>query len=176
VVPPFDGVARPLSQLTDSFGALCEEARRAGANVALEMIPFSGLPTLEAALAPVAAAAAPNGGLLVDIWHVVRSGADLDEVARIPGRYIVAAEINDADREPAEGLAEDSMRRRKLCGEGEFEIGRFLARMAEAGYDGPYGVEILSDELRQASLADAARRSYASARAEVDRFVVSTAS
>jgi hypothetical protein len=35
----------------------------------------------------------------------------------------------------------------------------------KAGYDGPYSVEILSDELRQMPLDQAARRSYATASA-----------
>ena len=166
VMPPFGGVDWPATRLIDEFGELCEQATRHDLLIALEMIPYSDLPTLEATLAVVAGADAPNGGLLVDIWHVLRSGASLDAILQVPARYILAAEINDADLTMRGNIAEDSMRQRKLCGEGAFDVPLFIARMTEAGYHGPYGVEILSDVLRQMPLEDVARRSFDTALAQ----------
>ena len=38
--------------------------------------------------------------------------------------------------------------RRKLPGEGEFPLRGYIAVCRELGYDGPWGVEVLSEELR----------------------------
>ncbi|ARS28263.1 sugar phosphate isomerase/epimerase family protein [Sphingomonas sp. KC8] len=166
VMPPFGNAGWPTTRLIDEFGELCKQAARYGLLIALEMIPYSDLPTLESALAVAAGADADNGGLLVDIWHVLRSGASLDAILDLPARYILAAEINDADLEMRGHIAEDSMRYRKLCGEGAFDVPLFITRMTEAGYRGPYGVEILSDTLRQMPLEQVARRTFDTARAQ----------
>ena len=42
----------------------------------------------------------------------------------------------------------------------------FIEAMIRAGYRGPYGVEILSRELRRLPVAEAARRSFETARAQ----------
>lgn len=164
VMPPFGGAAVPAARLIDEFGELCAQAARHDLLIALEMIPYSDLPTLETALAVVAGADADNGGLLIDIWHVMRSGASLDAILQVPARHILAAEINDADLAMHGDIADDSMRQRKLCGDGEFDVPLFIARMAEAGYRGPYGVEILSDRLRPMPLGDVAHCSFETAR------------
>jgi sugar phosphate isomerase/epimerase len=160
VMPPFLPDDPQDAHLAAEFAALCEEAAEHGLMVGLEMLPFSILPNLDAALAMVAAANAPNGGLLIDIWHVMRSGGGVADVAQVPGRFIVAAELCDAMTAMQDSITEDTMRHRKLCGEGEFDITGFIHALGEAGYNGPYGVEILSDAFRQLPLAEAAQRSF----------------
>lgn len=79
-MPPFGNQPWEYSQLIDQFGQLCAEAAEHGLSVALEMIPFSNLTTLDDTLAVVAGAEATNGGLLIDIWHMMRAGVDLDTI------------------------------------------------------------------------------------------------
>jgi sugar phosphate isomerase/epimerase len=57
-------------------------------------------------------------------------------------------------------IGEDTICRRRLCGEGEFDVPGFIAALDRAGYDGPYGVEILSEEFRKLPLDEACRRSF----------------
>ncbi|MBH1997581.1 MAG: sugar phosphate isomerase/epimerase [Sphingomonadaceae bacterium] len=160
VMPPFGGQGWDVGYLAEQFAALCTDAARHDLLMALEMIPFSDLPDLHSALDMVMRAAAPNGGLLIDIWHVVRSGGSVGDVAQVPARYIKAAELCDADRAIHGPITEDTMRHRRLCGEGAFDLGGFVAALGQAGYDGPYGVEILSDAVRTLPLAEAASRSF----------------
>lgn len=169
VVPPFGNQGWEPGRLIDQFGQLCAEAAAHDLIVALEMIPFSDLPTLDATLAIVAGADAANGGLLIDIWHMMRAGVDFDAIRCLPNRYIAAAELNDADLTLCADMPEDSMRYRKFCGAGEFDLPGFIRALSEAGYDGPYGVEILSDELRKMPLAEVAIRSFTTTRAQFDR-------
>jgi sugar phosphate isomerase/epimerase len=164
IVPPFGNVGYTTAHLTSEFRTLCQQAAAHGLLVALEMIPFSDVATLDAAEALVRQAACPNGGLLVDIWHLYRSGGTLAALAQIPREYLMAVEICDAAAVPLGTPHDDSMRHRKLCGEGALDITGFIATLDKAGYAGPYSVEILSDELRQLPLDEAARRSFATAR------------
>ena len=166
VMAPFGNETWPRQRLIDEYGRLCAEAATHGLLMPIEMIPFSDLPTLDAALDIAAGASAANGGLLIDIWHVVRSGASFEDILRVPARYILAAEIDDADLALKGDMTEDTMHHRKLCGEGEFDVPGFIEAMTRAGYRGPYGVEILSRELRRLPVAEAARRSFETARAQ----------
>ena len=166
VMAPFGNEGWARQRLIDEYGGLCAEAGGHGLLMPIEMIPFSDLPNLDAALAVVAGAGAANGGLLLDIWHVVRSGGSFEDILRVPARYILAAEIDDADLAMHGDMHEDTMRHRKLCGEGQFDVPAFIAAMTRAGYRGPYGVEILSDELRRLPLAEAARRSFETTQAQ----------
>lgn len=169
VMPPFLPDDPAGEALAGEFAALCAQAADHGLLIGLEMLPFSTLPDLGSALGMVAAADAPNGGLLLDIWHVVRSGGTMDEVAALPARFIIAAELCDAMTAQQGAITEDTMRHRKLCGEGEFDVPGFIRAMARAGYDGPYGVEILSDDFRQLPLLEAAERSFDSSAAQFGR-------
>ena len=165
IVPPFGNAQYEMSHLAGEFSALCGQAAQHGVRVALEMIPFSDIATLQAAQDLVTQAGSPNGGILVDIWHLHRSGGTYTELSRVPTAFLMAAELCDAEAVPNGELAQDSMHHRKFCGEGAFSIPEFITAMGKAGYQGPYGVEILSDDLRKLPLQTAATESYRTTRA-----------
>lgn len=160
VIPPFLAADADPAVLVEEFAALCDQAAGHGLIVAMEMLPFSALPDLWSALAIVEEADAPNGGLLIDIWHVVRSGSAVGDVARVPARFIKAVELCDAMLAMQGSIGVDTLHHRRLCGEGEFDVPGFIAALDAAGYDGPWGVEILSDAFRTLPLEEAARRSH----------------
>lgn len=64
---------------------------------------------------------------------------------------------------------EDTLLRRRLPGEGDFDIPAFLRAVADTGYDGLYGVEILSDAQRAMLPAEAAQRSFDATMAQFAR-------
>jgi len=149
-----------VSRMCDAFATLSEEARATGANVIIEFMPFTDVRSIDAALEIVAGADGPNVGLLVDTWHVFRGGIDLAAVAAIPPRFLKGVELDDAG--PAEGDPFDDTRfRRRLPGEGEFDIPGFLGAVETAGFDAPYlGVEIISETYRRGPLDVMARTSF----------------
>ena len=54
-------------------------------------------------------------------------------------------------------MLEDTVFRRKLCGEGEFDNPGFIEAVQSAGFKGEwYGVEIISTELRRLPLEEMA--------------------
>lgn len=153
--------------MTAEFARLCDEAAAEGAAAALEPMPFMALRDLEAALAVVEGADRPNGGLCVDIWHMVRGDVPFAEVRELPPERVVAVEIGDAAAHCVGDLLEDTLHRRLLCGQGDFDLDGFVDAVRATGFDGPFGVEILSDEQRKLPLEEAARLAFETAAATV---------
>jgi sugar phosphate isomerase/epimerase len=89
-----------------------------------------------------------------------RGGIDYEKISRIPKQNIVSVELNDADSLQVGTMMEDTINRRKFCGKGDFDIPGFIRSVLKAGYDGPFGVEILSEQLRMQPLETAARQSF----------------
>ena len=165
----FDEGEPDVPRIRDAFSALCEEARAVDTTIAIEMMPFTNLDTLERAMAVIAGADEPNGGILLDIWHVARGGIPYADIATIPARFIKSIELDDADLKIVGTLFEDTRFRRRLCGEGVFDVPSFVAAVAEAGFAGPYyGVEIISESYRRQPLEVMARTSYETTRRQID--------
>lgn len=138
----------PMPRLVDAFASLCTEAAERGTRVGFELMPFAMIQTLEGALQLVQGAGASNGGLSLDTWHIVKLKIPYDELRRIPSQYIISVELNDGTFECPWSLHEDTVNHRRLCGEGEFDVKGFIAAVQDAGYRGPWGIEVLSEELR----------------------------
>jgi sugar phosphate isomerase/epimerase len=151
-----------IDLMAKEFTALCQQAADVGANIVLEIMPFSNVRTIETALAIVEGADQPNGGLLLDIWHLQRGGIDFSEIARIPDRFIKSVELNDAHRYPIEPLWMDTIHKRVLPGDGIFDIPAFIHAIQAKGYEGPWGLEVISDTHRKLPLEVMANRAFES--------------
>lgn len=138
----------PMACLIDAFASLCKEAAERGTKVGFELMPFAMIQSLEASLELVQGAGAKNGGISLDAWHIVKLKIPYDELRRIPSQYITSVELNDGTFECPWSLHEDTVNHRRLCGEGEFDVKGFIAAIQDAGYNGPWGIEVLSEELR----------------------------
>ncbi len=155
----------PLMQ--DQFALLCQDAAKVGTSIAMELMPFGNVRTVDVGLAIVEGADQPNGGLDIDVWHVTRGGNDYSEIAKIPARYMVCVELNDAMHEVQETLWTDTAHHRQLCGEGEWDLPSFVENVRKTGFEGPWGVEIISKVHRKRPLEEAARLSFQTARAQL---------
>ncbi|WP_439869752.1 sugar phosphate isomerase/epimerase family protein [Pseudomonas syringae] len=151
-----------IDLMVKEFTLLCQEAAAVGSNIVLEIMPFSNVRTIDTALAIVEGADQPNGGLLLDIWHLQRGGIDFSEIARIPARFIKSVELNDAHKYPIEPLWMDTIHKRVLPGDGIFDIPAFINAVQAAGYEGPWGLEVLSDTHRKLPLEAMANRAFES--------------
>ena len=156
----------PMPRLISSFAALCAEAANYGTNILFELMPFANIKTLPGAVELVEGAGAKNGGIIIDLWHVVKLGIAYADVARIPSRYLGGIEINDGTFTAPWDLVEDTTNHRRLCGEGEFDVRGFVTTMLAAGYTGPWGIEVLNKEMRQWPLEQMAQRAAATTRAQ----------
>ncbi len=139
---------RPQERMVADFHALGEQAEAVGTRIAFEPMPFGNVRTPYEALRLVQAADHPALGICLDLWHVERAGVDVGDLAQLPAAAIAAVELNDGSAEEVGTMLEDTLHRRRLCGEGSFDITGFIRAVRATGWDGPWGVEILSDEHR----------------------------
>jgi len=156
----FDMNTVPMPRLIDSFAALCAEAANYGTRILFELIVDAMIRTLPETLEMVEGAGAENGGIMIDLWHVVKLGIPYEDVARIPARYLLGIELNDGTLECPWDLHEDTINHRRYCGEGEFDVKGFVDCMLKAGYQGPWGIEVLSQDIRSFPLDVLATRAF----------------
>lgn len=149
--------------MRERFHALCRRAGARALSVAFEIVAWGNVTTVDAALALLDGAPA-NAGLVVDSWHIFRGGVALSELRRIPAGRILCVQINDAAAEPGGPLLQDTVRRR-LCGEGSFDLRGFIAVLDSMGVAVPPSVEIISQDNAARDLAAVARETYRTAQA-----------
>jgi sugar phosphate isomerase/epimerase len=150
-----------VPRLRDEFASLCEQARPTGANVAIEMMPFTNLNTIDAVMPVIAGADQPNGGLYLDIWHLVRGGMPYSEIAKVPARFLKGIELDDAPATYSGSIFDDTRFGRCLPGEGSFDLPAFIRNVVATGVDAPsYAVEMLSATHRKKPLEVMARTAY----------------
>jgi sugar phosphate isomerase/epimerase len=159
----------PMPRLIESFAALCDQAAGHGTSVLFELMPFANVNTLAGALELVAGADSANGGIIIDLWHMVKMGIAYEDIARIPARFLGGIEINDGTFKAPWDLHTDTINHRRLCGEGEFDVRGFVRTMLAAGYQGPWGIEVLNAEMRKWPLERLAERAATTTRAQFPR-------
>lgn len=151
-----------LEVMAAAFADLC---RRAGPDVtvALEFMPYSGVPDLATAWEIVRDV--PNGGLIVDSWHWARAGqkpADLDVV---PPERIVSVQLCDVREHPMDPPRAESLGHRLPPGEGFGDTDGLVRALRDHGVRPRVtAVEVISDELVAGGVDEAARRCADAAR------------
>jgi sugar phosphate isomerase/epimerase len=110
-----------------AFAELASDAADVGVRIALEATAFSTMPTLDLAAELVTDVGHSRGGLLIDIWHIYRSGMDYRTMAEVVApEFVFAIELDDGAREPVGSWYEDTFDNRLLCGEGDFDVMSFI--------------------------------------------------
>jgi sugar phosphate isomerase/epimerase len=156
------GTPCELGKLSESFAELCQDAaNHTRANVVYELMPFDvNVNTLDAALEVVQGAAQRNGGLAIDTWHMAKLGIAPEDLRQIPSQYLMWVELSDGQLQNMDDLIDETVNHRRLPGEGEFELPAFVEVCQELGYEGPWGVEVLSAELRSLPIEEEFQRAY----------------
>jgi sugar phosphate isomerase/epimerase len=149
-VGDFDNSKVEMPHLIESWTALCKDGADRGTRILFELMPFSMLTSLTDTLTMLDGAGAPNGGIMFDFWHIEKLKISHDALARVPAKYVLGVEMNDGYRRPPPewSLFEETINHRQLCGEGQFDVKGMLAALQQAGFRGPYGIEVLSQDLR----------------------------
>ncbi|WTW92706.1 sugar phosphate isomerase/epimerase [Streptomycetaceae bacterium NBC_01309] len=185
------GAAVETERAAEAFAELCDRAAGYGLLVHLEFLPWSGIPDIRAAAEIVGLADRPNGGILLDTWHLHRSGGTAADLGPDLARRVNGIQISDAPalpavpEVPADGapgtggtatdgtramdLMDETMHRRLLPGQGDADVAGVLAALRAAGVDAPVGVEVFSDDLARLGTAAAAQAAAAAARAVLAR-------
>ena len=152
------GAQTPVDEAAEAFAGVCDRARERGLLVGLEFMPFGGIPSLKLAAEIVRSAGRPNGGLMLDTWHLTRSGGTLEELCALPGDAVLGVQISDAPLRPEGALIEETMNARRFPGDGDVDLVGFVRALDAIGSRAPLGIEVLSEEARRLAPEGTARR------------------
>ena len=168
-VVEFYGAKPGLDAAAESFAGICDLAAPHGLLVHLEFLPWAGIPDLKSGAEIVRRAGRSNGGLLIDSWHLFRSGSTLEELAKLPGGCVLAVQLNDAPARAEADLSDETQHRRLLPGEGSFDLVGLIRTLDRIGSRAPLGVEIFSDALAAQPIEAVARTTFLATRRVVER-------
>ncbi len=150
-----------LDDAAASFASLCDRAAERGLLVHLEALPWSRIPTVTEAMAIVEAADRPNGGVMVDAWHLFRGhespASALDAVRRLDGSRVFAVQLADGPVEVEADLVQATLHHRLLPGAGSFPLVELVRALDSIGSTVAVGVEVFSDDLQERDLTSVAQ-------------------
>ncbi|WP_020653017.1 sugar phosphate isomerase/epimerase family protein [Massilia niastensis] len=115
-----------------------------------------------------------NLGVVIDSFHMLANGADLDGLGDIPGHKIALVQLSDfmwREIRSAEERLETARHLRVFPGEGlhSSELSDLLRRLDRAGYRGDYSFEVFNDDYLQLSPEIVAQRAWRSAKWVTDQ-------
>ncbi|MHB2263812.1 bifunctional sugar phosphate isomerase/epimerase/4-hydroxyphenylpyruvate dioxygenase family protein [Aliihoeflea sp. PC F10.4] len=91
-----------------------------------------------------------NIGLILDSFHTLARGTDVETIRSIPGDRIFIVQLADAPKIDMD-LLYWSRHFRNMPGEGDLPVVDFMRAVAATGYDGPLSLEIFNDQFRGGS-------------------------
>lgn len=153
-----------LPVLAEAIGDVCRKAGERGRTVALEFVPDSGIPSIGAAQTIAESCGQANCGILLDTWHLARSGGTVADIEALPAGMIRAFQLSDRT-EPEPGEPYVPMSGRKLPGEGELPLGRIVSAALANNPDVTIEMEVFSEELLALPPGEAAARAARAASA-----------
>ena len=169
VTPDGDDEPWDREHWAGKFAELASQAQDAGTRLGIEFFPWSNIKNLNDGLRLVEDAGHDAAGVVIDVWHIQRAHTPVADLASVPLHRIIGVELNDADAPVVGTLFEDTVHRRRYCGEGAFDLPGMITALRAAGWNGPWGVEILSVEHRALPVGEALHRAAVSARRQLDR-------
>lgn len=91
----------------------------------------------------------PALGVVLDSFHILARGLELETLARIPADKIAFVQIADAPLLDMD-ILQWSRHYRCFPGQGRLPLGNFMRALASTGYAGPLSLEIFNDAFRAA--------------------------
>jgi sugar phosphate isomerase/epimerase len=154
-VTHYMGRPLPVEDLAGPLGGVCRRAAPLGLSICLEFIPDSGVPDLAFARTVVEACGEPNAAILLDVFHLDRSGGTAADIRRLPPGAIAGIQLSDRRRG---GTAHVPLGGRELPGDGELPLRELVEAALENSPRATLDVEVLNDELRNLPADEAAAR------------------
>ncbi len=78
------GQPLPLDAMAGALAGVCRRAAPLGLRICLEFFPDSGLPDITFAQSVIEACGESNASLLLDLFHLDRSGGTVEDIRRLP--------------------------------------------------------------------------------------------
>ena len=140
-----------IDRAAEDFRDLGERAAKRGLRVGYEALAWGRhINDHRDAWEIVRRADHPNIGLILDSFHTLARGIDVDSIRAIPGDRIFIVQLADAPRMNMD-LLYWSRHFRNMPGEGDLPVADFMQAVAATGYDGPLSLEVFNDQFRGGS-------------------------
>ena len=154
----------PVEAITEAFAGLCDRAGE-DLTVALEFMPYSGVPDLATAWQVVRDSGRGNGALIVDVWHWARAGMTPADLAGVPADRVVSVQLCDVLAKPMDPPRTESLGHRLPPGRGHGDAVGLVRALQLAGVrPAVIAVEVISHELVERRVDVAARTAAEAAR------------
>jgi sugar phosphate isomerase/epimerase len=155
----------PIDDTVRAFAQLCDRAGE-DLTVALEFMPYSGVPDLATAWSILRGAGRPNSALIIDVWHWARAGTIAADLDPVPADRIVAVQLCDVLEHPLEHSRAESLGHRLPPGRGCGDAVGVVRALRDKGVRPQVvAVEVISDDLVSRGVDVAARTTADAARA-----------
>ncbi len=153
----------PIEYTASKLKELCQRA--GNIIIALEPMPYSGVPDVKTAWAILKTAGCKNSGLLLDSWHWIRANQSYEKefLEEIPTEKIISIQINDVRLHPyaKSVLRDESMHDRLMPGTGAGNTAGFLQMLKEKGITPlAIGTEVISEEIVSHGVVNAAKENH----------------
>jgi sugar phosphate isomerase/epimerase len=146
------------------FGWSADHFGAAGVGLAVEFSPLTMVKNITDARELLAAAGGDaRTGVIVDTWHFFRGDDDWQDLEALPVDELAFVQFSDGCP-PGADPGHDTLHRRALPGDGEFDLDRFSASLRSKGFRGPVSIEVLSKELRTLPVHEFAHRTMETSR------------
>ncbi len=139
------GTPVDYSMMADAVGRIAEQAAAANLRIALEFIPGTGFPDFPSTLEIIRRVGREDVGVLLDTWHLARSGGNSDELLAFGADRIFEAQISGR-REPPPGEPYIPMTGRLAPGEGEESVNEVVRTLRRLRPDLILAVEVFTAE------------------------------
>jgi sugar phosphate isomerase/epimerase len=157
-----------MGRLKEAYAELvADAAEHTSARVLYEFMPFDvNVNSVDSALEVIDGI--DNTGVVIDTWHMAKLDIKPDDLRRFGVERLGWVELSDGQYEWMDDRIDEVVNRRKLPGEGEFDIRGYVEVALDMGYSEPWGVEVLSEDLRALPFDEMFRRAYESAAAQFE--------
>src|SRR5262249_51619451 len=151
-------------RITSLFGWSLDHFGTSGVGLAVEFSPLTMVKTTADARDLLARArVAARTGVIIDTWHFFRGDDSWPDLEAFPVEDLAFVQFSDGLPAGADS-GHDTLHRRALPGDGDFDLDRFSTCLRAKGFRGPVSVEVLSEELRSLPVEEFARRTMDTSR------------
>jgi sugar phosphate isomerase/epimerase len=144
------GRSQPRNVMAVALAGVCRRAAPLGLQISLEFFPDCGLPDIAFAQSVIEACGEANASLLLDVFHLDRSGGTVDDIRRLPPGAIAGIQLSDRLR-PSPGTPHVPFGGRLLPGEGELPLRELVEAALENSPPATLDIEVLNEEMQNLS-------------------------
>lgn len=154
------------SRIAEDMSWLVGEAQARGLRIAYEGMAWSTInPRLASAYETIRDLDPRHAGMVIDAYHLFVTGGTIADLVVVPADRIFLVQFSDVVGPVVPEDYRDAARTARLLpGEGTLPLRELADRLREMNYEGPWGLEVFNDEMKEQPPLEVAQRAIAALR------------